>query len=164
MSRGAAPTAVVVRRCGIALVLVSCAVATAVNHGELLRVMVDWLAFALYVFCCAEPLRRVRRGARTSRTLLATYVVVTLACVGYVFLAPVTYYDGARIVQVSVAARLARVDSLSDAAAQRSSDLGWLAFAVVALGTLTLWSEVLRLARRSEWHAIDPDAERRIHR
>lgn len=143
------------RRIGLAVVLLACVLVTIAGHEDLDAVLVAWFAFLLYLALCSEPLRRVVPTAHVTRAIAGVYVVAALLCVGFLFTVPMVTYGGPGLPTASVLSRAVGVTSLSAHAASLSSDVSWTCFALALLATMTLWGQVARLARRSEWKAID---------
>ncbi len=146
------PVAVDVRHVGAAVVLLVCVAGTVVGRAGLTHVLGLWFAALMYLAFCMEPVRRIRKRARVTWALATTFVFVTLCCVGFASCLPVNETGPGTY---SLVSRAFGVGALSGAAQDRFLTATWLCFAGVAIGTLALWYEVLRLARRSEWRSID---------
>jgi hypothetical protein len=151
-----APAAIDVRHVGAALVLAACVAGTVVGRHDSTHVLLVWFGGVLYLAFCMEPLRRVRKVARVSWDLATTFLVVTSCCIGFAACLPAQADTGSG--SFSLLSTAFGDGNLSDAAHDRYLSATWLCFAGLALGTLALWYQVLRLARRSEWRAIDHTA------
>lgn len=153
MTRRRTPVAIDVRHIGAAVVLVFGVVATVLARRDLTHVLLVWFAALLYLAFCMEPMRRVLRNATVTWTLATIFVFDTLCCVGFASCLPADADTGSG--SFSLASLVFGNDRLSDTAQARYFAATWLCFAGLAIGTLALWYQVLRLARRSEWKSID---------
>jgi hypothetical protein len=153
VSRGGTPRAIDLRHVGASAILLTCIAGTVIGRQDLTHVLLIWFGAVLYLACCLEPLRRVIRDASVTWALAATFVFATVCCIGFACCLPADADSGPG--SFSLASRVVGVDSLSDAGRSGFLTATWLFFAGLVISTLALWYEVLRLARRSEWRAID---------
>ncbi len=149
------PRASTIRRAGLLFVVAACVLATVAARHDATIVTLAWVVFFFYLAFCAEPLRRVVRTADVTWATTATYLLTAALCVTVIFCLPVTSYRGVRTADVSVLGLLTGHAELSEHVAQRYADATWLLAGALAVGTLALWYQVLRLARRTEWRSIN---------
>lgn len=100
-------------------------------------------------------MRRVLRDARVTWTTAAVYLATALFCIGIVFSMPVTDLTRTYGGTASVFSLAAGTDNLSPHGRVVFLDLTWMLFGLMAISTLSLWYEIMRLARRTEWKSID---------
>ncbi|WP_375489164.1 hypothetical protein [uncultured Jatrophihabitans sp.] len=153
MSTRRGPSAIDVRHVAAAIVLAACVAGTVLGHSDSTHVLLVWSSGLLYLAFCMEPMRRVLKTARVTWAFATVFVVVTVCCVGFVSCLPADADRGPG--SFSLASRAFGDADLSTSARNGFLTATWLCFVGLAVGTLVLWYQVLRLARRTEWQSID---------